>query len=97
MNLLQVVVVFVIKALGLSATNTKDDKLSSVDDTLNVIHDGTAFTTLDMINVLLSLIPMLFSPFAYLWFYREDKNLMIQLTRLRDSDTLFKLKNISQS
>ena len=72
MNLLQVVVVFVIKALGLSATNTKDDKLSSVDDTLNVIHDGTAFTTLDMINVLLSLIPMLFSPFAYLWFYRED-------------------------
>ena len=63
--------VFVIKALGLSATNTKDDKLSSVDDSLNVIHDGTAFTTLDMINVLLSLIPMLFSPFAYVWFYRD--------------------------
>ena len=62
---------FVIKALGLSATNTKDDKLSSVDDALNVIHDGTAFTTLDMINVLLSLIPMLFSPFAYVWFYRD--------------------------
>ena len=68
--------VFVIKALGLSATNTKDDKLSSVDDSLNVIHDGTAFTTLDMINVLLSLIPMLFSPFAYLWFYRDTMPLI---------------------
>ena len=45
-----------------------------MDDTLNVIHDGTAFTTLDVIDVLLSLIPMLFSPFAYLWFYRDEPN-----------------------
>ena len=59
--------------MGLLMTNTKDDGLSSVDDALNVVHDGTAFTTLDMINVLLTLIPNLFSPFAYLWFYREEE------------------------
>ena len=70
---------------GLLLTNTKDDGLSSVDDALNVVHDGTAFTTLDMINVLLTLIPDLLSPFAYLWFYREEGNLLETKCRAKTS------------